>query len=76
MSLAIDRENRVKILKNVGQCLIDEAENIIGPDNIARGPIRQEIRIVCDIDNEIPIIEVNTGYKLDKALSGVRWRNV
>ena len=70
--MRIDRENRVKMLKNVGQYLIDHAEDIV-PEEFAKHTCRQTIMVDFDVDISIPAVTVNTEYKAAETLCGVKW---
>ena len=66
----IDRENRIKLLKNVGQYIIDNAEAIIPQD----GPLRRQmITIDMAVEYETPQIRVSNEYVVREALRGIRF---
>ena len=68
--MMIDRENRVKIVKNVGQYIIDNAENIIPQDGHVT---RQKIVIDMAVEMEIPKVTVVDEYIVKEALHGVKF---
>jgi hypothetical protein len=70
--MTINRENRVKALKNIGQYLIDHADELV-PEDINGRACKQTFTIVMDVELEIPRVEVNTEYKALETLKGVDW---
>jgi len=66
----IDRENRIKLLKNVGQYIIDNAENIIPQKGRVK---RQTITIDMHVEYEIPVVTVSSDYIVREAFSGVEF---
>ena len=70
--MRIDRENRVKVLQNLGQYLIDHADELV-PEDINRRACKQTFTIEMDVEVEIPRVEVNTEYIASETLVGVDW---
>lgn len=70
--MIINRENRVKALKNLGQYLIDHADELV-PEDINGRACKQTFTFVMDVELEIPRVEVNTEYKAVETLIGVDW---
>ena len=70
--MTINRENRVKALKNIGQYLIDHADELV-PEDINVRACKQTFTIVMDVELEIPRVEVNTEYKALETLKDVDW---
>ena len=69
--MQITRENRVKMLQNIGQYLIDNADNLI--PNEKPFPTDQTFLIELSVDLEMPHITVTTRYNAVEALKGVEW---
>lgn len=70
--MRITRENRVKMLQNVGQYLIDHANDIV-PEDFGRGAARQVFTVDFSTEISIPAVSVNTEYIATETLSGVEW---
>ena len=70
--MIINRENRVKVLKNLGQYLMDNADDLV-PEDINKRACKQTFTIVMDVEVEIPRVEVNTEYIASETLIGVDW---
>ena len=70
--MMMDRENRVKLIKNIGQYLIDHAEQIL-PDEEAGRASRQILTVDLNAEEAIPLIAVETEYKATQVLNGVKW---
>ena len=68
--MMIDRENRVKIVKNVGQYIIDNAKNIVPQDGHA---IHQKIVIDMNVEESIPTVMVFDKHIIKEALNGVKF---
>lgn len=68
----IDRENRVKVLQNIGQYLIDHADELVPADANKRA-CRQTFSFVMDVEVEVPRVAVNTEYIAVETLKGVHW---
>jgi hypothetical protein len=66
------RRNRVKALKNIGQYLIDHADELV-PEDINGRACKQTFTIVMYVEREIPRVEVNTEYIASETLIGVDW---
>lgn len=69
--MTMNRENRVKMLQNIGQYLIDNAENLI--PNEKPYPVKQTFTIELEVDLSIPVISVQTDYHAHETLHGVCW---
>ena len=70
--MMMDRENRVKLIKNIGQYLIDHAEQILPDEEVGRAS-RQILTVDLSTEAETPLIAVETEYKAIQVLNGVRW---
>ena len=71
--MTISRENRVVLLKNVGQYLIDKAELLI-PESDEKLRLRKHvITIEVGVEMDIPKIAIDAEYIVPEALSGVKW---
>ena len=69
--MQITRENRVKMLQNIGQYLIDNADNLI--PNEKPSPTDQTFLIELSVELEIPHITVTSRYNAHETLKGVEW---
>ena len=69
--MTMNRENRVKTLQNIGQYLIDNAENLI--PNEKPYPTKQTFTIELDVEFAIPRLSVETDYHAHETLNGVCW---
>ena len=70
--MRINRENRVKMLQNVGKYLMENADNLIPIENAGRA-YKQIYTIELSVDLEVPRVEVSTEYIADEVLIGVDW---
>lgn len=69
--MRINRENRVKMLKNMGQYIIDHADSLIPCEKPF--PTDQNILIELSVELEIPHITVTSRYNAHETLKGVEW---
>lgn len=68
----ITRENRVKVLQNIGQYLIDHADELV-PEDANKQACKQTFTFEMDAEIEIPRVEVKTEYIAVETLKGVNW---
>lgn len=69
--MMMDRENRVKFLKNIGQYIVDNAETILpkeGPH-----PTKQNMIVSMDAKDVIPRITFYSQYEPTETLHDVEW---
>ena len=69
--MRITRENRVKLLRNIGQYLIDHADNLFPLEEPY--PTTQNIIISMKPDEEVPQITFYSQYKARDTLKNIEW---
>ena len=67
----ITRENRVKLLQNIGQYLIDHADALVPQDEPS--PTKQTMIVAMDAHDGIPGITFYSQYNAKETLKGVEW---
>ena len=70
--MRIDRENRVKVLQNIGNYLISHADEIV-PQDVGPKACKQTFTFVMDVETEVPVIGVQTEYVAVETLYGIDW---
>lgn len=72
--MTINRENRVKLLKNVGQYLIDHADTLVPTEEPY--PTKQNLIVSMDVKAKIPEITFYSQYNAAETLKGIDWSSI
>ena len=72
--MMMDRENRIKFLKNIGKYLIDNAENLVPQEKPY--PTKQNIIISMDVETVEPNVTFYSHYKPMETLLGIDWSKI